>query len=173
MSDKIYSLRTIGETRMRPRGFDTMRAFLQDRRRDELEDGYQLPADGDVSDDEPVTATVSASEVSPGEFIARWIAECEHPLYRGRDRGDEPCGRALVVEPDDPVFYCPSACAHAGTVAGGRWRRVVFPDERELVEAVLLMRHPADRHTLPGETAIMLGMENAAHGDPTPSAVRE
>ena len=171
MSDRIYSLATIHETRLRPGGRvfagpNAMAEFLVDLARRGMRPGYALPSRGSESDEEPVNATVSAVEVAPGEFVARWIAECQQPLYRGRERGDEPCGRALTVEPEDPRFYCPPSCAFAGAVAGGHWRRVMFPELRVEIEQVLLHRHPADRHTVAGDTLETISAENLEHGDP-------
>lgn len=173
MTDRIYSLSTIHETKLRPNervflGPTAMADFLADLWLRSRRPDYVLPERGMNTDEEPVTATVSAVEVSPGEFVARWVAECEHSLYRGRERGEEPCGRALTVEPGDPRFYCPPGCSFAGTVAGGRWRRVVFPEQREAVEAVLLARHPADRHTIDVDSLEDLEAENRQYGDPVP-----
>ncbi len=54
----------------------------------------------------------------------RWIAMCE-------------CGGAEAVDPDEPIFYC-FTCGNATT--DGAPRLVIFPDEREQIEAELLKR---------------------------------
>lgn len=54
----------------------------------------------------------------------RWIAQCE-------------CGGAEAVDPDEPFFYC-FECGNR--VTDGSPRLVIFPDDREQIEAELLKR---------------------------------
>jgi hypothetical protein len=56
--------------------------------------------------------------------FGRWIADCE-------------CGAANYVEPSDPVYFC-ATCGNAAS--GGKWRGVVFPENRAEIEAELLKR---------------------------------
>tara|TARA_Y100000310_G_scaffold334179_1_gene413311 strand:- start:12684 stop:13226 length:543 start_codon:yes stop_codon:yes gene_type:complete len=60
----------------------------------------------------------------------RWVVGCDI------------CRTAVVAEPTDPWFCCPS-CG-----SGGYWRRVVFPVNKQIIEALLLMR-PGFRHSAP------------------------
>jgi hypothetical protein len=80
----------------------------------------------------------------------RWIARCVV------------CGGAEEVTPKEPVFYCLS-CGNADN--GGHVMAVVFPDDREAIEAELLRRPDiGTRNWLPTETVNDLASESAAHG---------
>jgi len=71
-----------------------------------------------------ISSDIGGEAVFARVDFGRWVADCE-------------CGGASYVEPRDPVFFCTSC----GNVAlGGIWRRVIFPDNREEIEAELLMR---------------------------------
>lgn len=91
----------------------------------------------------------------------RWIASCS-------------CGMLGLPRPGCIVFLdvLLGWCVRCGNGAwGGGWRRIVAPepDERRLIEAVLLCRpNVGDRNWEPGETVELLAAENAAHGDPVP-----
>lgn len=57
----------------------------------------------------------------------QWIADCE-------------CRGASFVDPDEPIFFCFSC----GNRAQGGWvRSVIFPEQREAIEALVLER-PVD-----------------------------
>ena len=91
--------------------------------------------------------------------LGRWLVECEI------------CKAAVVADPDDPVFLCPS-CG-----SGGKWRPVIFPADRAVIEEILLLRPGfrdanTSRFWLPGETAEQLAVENWSHDVPTPSAFK-
>lgn len=86
----------------------------------------------------------------------RWVAGCDI------------CHTALVVEPADPFFCCPS-CG-----SGGVWRQVVFPtpEAKAALEALMLMR-PGFRHSAPKrnwepatEDLDTVRRQNIAAGDP-------
>lgn len=75
----------------------------------------------------------------------RWIAECP----------TDGCSAALLVSPEDPRFLCP--------ICWQGWYTVVFPAEREDIEAILVQRPgPLSRHWRPGETVDSLAAENRA-----------
>lgn len=76
----------------------------------------------------------------------RWVADCPSCLI------------AQIVDPADPQLWCP-VCQPAG------WRSIVFPSEREAIEALLEERDdPISRNWGPWETVGMLAAENAAGG---------
>jgi len=54
----------------------------------------------------------------------RWLADC--PI----------CSRSNYVDPDEPVFYC-FGCGNQGS---GKFVPVIFPEEREEIESLLLAR---------------------------------
>jgi len=70
---------------------------------------------GEVARKRPIYAIVNTG---------RWIAECE-------------CGGAEIVEPDDPIFFCFSC---GNSCVKGAVRPVVFPENREEIEHLLLKR---------------------------------
>jgi hypothetical protein len=83
----------------------------------------------------------------------RWVVECEI------------CASAVVAEPEDPLFICPT-CG-----GGGTWRRVTFPAPavRARIEALLLLRPgfrnaAPNRNWRPGESLAKLRAENLEHG---------
>lgn len=57
----------------------------------------------------------------------RWIAHCNAPR----------CNGCEYVRSDEPIFFCLS-CGNA--INGGSARPVVFPEEREAIEAALVER---------------------------------
>lgn len=65
---------------------------------------------------EPVKAEINAG---------RWIAKCPD------------CAGAEAVSSIDPIFYCFSC---GNEKVGGRWREVVFPENKGEIEAALLKR---------------------------------
>jgi predicted RNA-binding Zn-ribbon protein involved in translation (DUF1610 family) len=89
----------------------------------------------------------------------RWVVDCAI------------CASAVVAEPQDPVFSCPT-CG-----SGGVWRKVEFPAPavQEEIERLLLLRPgfrnaaPA-RNWMPGETVADLRRQNLAAGDPVEEA---
>ncbi|MCH7908678.1 MAG: hypothetical protein IIB38_03570 [Candidatus Hydrogenedentes bacterium] len=120
-----------------------------------------------------VAAEVSTWNPNGDEWVARWVGICRAPIDAGKDTAGEPavidCRGVLVVSHADPRFYC-IRCHNA--VAGGRWRRVVFPVGRAMGEDVLGTRHPANRNWEPGESVADLITQNDAAGDAVPDYVR-
>lgn len=108
------------------------------------ERGHALPAEVDAD------AVPAEAEVNVLGGVARWVARCPD------------CAGAEYVWLDSPAFYCIS-CRNAGI--GGRARRLLIPDDRAEIEAVLLARpDPVTRNRLAGETAADLMAENIEHG---------
>jgi hypothetical protein len=88
--------------------------------------------------------------------FGRWLARC--PL----------CSRANYVDPADPIFYC-FGCANQGT---GKFVCVVFPEQREFIEQLILMRpvHEDETENNPISQAmnahgIIKGLERNWHPD--------
>lgn len=76
--------------------------------------------------------------------LGRWIIDCA-------------CGAGNAAHPDWQGSACP-AC-------GAIHRRVIFPDDREAIEAVLEERsRPGNKFWKPGETVADLVAENINHG---------
>lgn len=73
----------------------------------------------------PFTGQVSGDAVLAEINFGRWIARCPD------------CGGAEYVSPSEKVFYCLSCGNHS---LGGDARRVVFPENREEIEAEVLSR---------------------------------
>jgi len=91
-----------------------------------------------------------ASRVKAYINHGRWVANCE-------------CGGAEVVSPSDPIFMCLS-CFNAADK--GELRKVEFPKDRKLIEAVLLNRkEPGSRNWEHNETLADLKRQNADKGD--------
>lgn len=79
----------------------------------------------------------------------RWIARCPY------------CAGAMYVAPGLP-FYCVDCLMVANE---GQAMTVVFPEEKERIEALLLARpNPATRNWQPGETVAQLESENDLYG---------
>lgn len=131
------------------------------------------PNPAEPVDEYPVDAEVSTWNPEGDEWVPRWVGVCRIPIDAGKDDAGEPrtvdCGGALVVSHVDPRFYC-IRCHNVAT--GRRWRRVIFPAERELGETVLEARHPANRIWEPGETVADLIAQNDRADDPVPEAAR-
>jgi hypothetical protein len=104
--------------------------------------GNALPADGIAE------SPVAYAEVNHG----RWIAKCPFPG----------CRCAEMVDFGRPTYWC-NECRNRLT--RNRPVRLVIPEERYLIEAVL-MRRPEQRfrNWLPGETIAQLEAENAEQG---------
>lgn len=78
-----------------------------------------------------------------------WVADCE-------------CRGCMVVEPNEP-YLCPD-CGNA--MYRGQPREVIFPKNREQIEAVLLKRpYPKNRNWLLTETLADLKRQNKENGD--------
>lgn len=75
-----------------------------------------LPWNSEANNTSPLKAFVSAG---------RWLATCE-------------CGASYYVEPSDPIGYCYGSCGNA--ILGGSAREIIFPANREEIEAVLMER---------------------------------
>lgn len=90
-------------------------------------------------------------EVQARVDYGRWVAECP-----------DDCKWAVVVSAQTPLFFC-AKCRNAKV--GGKWRKVVFPHDREKIEYHLLKRI-GNKHRFwnPGEKVADLIRENAAHG---------
>lgn len=73
----------------------------------------------------------------------RWLIDCD-------------CGTSLIVNPDWPYAPCPEC----GTVH----RVIVFPENREAIEAAINQRAQKAQFWSPGETVDELQAENRAHG---------
>lgn len=105
--------------------------------------GHQLAPLSDVSNSPPLLARVHRNI---------WIVDCPD------------CRSAEVGWINESLFMC-SACFNA--MVGGKWRRVVFPENRPQIEAVLKARPmPINRNWSPGETVTGLKRENREHGLP-------
>lgn len=80
--------------------------------------------------------------------IGRWVADCPS------------CNLGQVIDPDDPLFWCP-ACQPIA------WRTIVVPGRklRGRIERTLMRRAPENRNWHPWETIEMLEVETE-HGGP-------
>lgn len=78
----------------------------------------------------------------------RWVVEC--PDCRG----------AQLASPSDPRFMC-NCCGNVA--AGGAWRPVIWPKNRDAIEEQLAARPPENRNWSPGESLAQLRRENEAH----------
>ena len=76
-----------------------------------------------------VTDRTAGNPVFARIDYGRWLADCE-------------CGGAEYVDPETPVFFC-QACGNRST--SGRARPVIFPENREQIEAET-MEKPAGGH---------------------------
>lgn len=79
----------------------------------------------------------------------RWVADC-------------PCGGALIVSSREPWFWC----TDCGNVANDhKWRHVIFPRQKKLIETVLMARPRSDnRNWRKGGALATLRHENLVHG---------
>lgn len=75
----------------------------------------------------PVDEKVSKHSVNARIWQGQWIADCE-------------CGGSSFVDYDEPVFFC-FGCGNRADNA--QLREVVFPKDREQIEALILAR-PVD-----------------------------
>lgn len=84
-------------------------------------------------------------------------------VNHGRWVGDCACGSGVSLDPTFATARC------MGFGCGAVYRDVVWPADREAIEAVLSLRRTwASRNWLPGETVADLIAENRAHGAPVP-----
>lgn len=78
-----------------------------------------------------ITITIKGMDSPVGTPIrariwqGQWIADCEH------------CNNAMFVDPDEPIFFC-FGCLNRKN--GGTCRPVVFPEQREEIERLILAR---------------------------------
>lgn len=79
----------------------------------------------------------------------RWVVECPD------------CHSAVLAPAEDLRFMCVE-CANQNN--HGRFRPVVWPNDRESIEFLLEMRPPANQNWVPGETKDFLAKENKDHG---------
>lgn len=102
---------------------------------------------------------ISALKGEVEAFInqGRWVVGCP---VRG-------CGNAVMASYQEPYFFC-HACGNADNP--DHWYRVIFPEDREEIEKVLLERKSQNpfnaphRNWIPGEDVAYLRWENAEHG---------
>ncbi len=81
----------------------------------------------------------------------RWIVRCPF------------CPSASLACQTDPRFLCVE-CGNTGV--GGKWVTVVWPDDRDQIEAVLdRRRKDTTRNWFPHESVADLTRDNVAHGD--------
>ena len=81
---------------------------------------------------------------------SRWVVNCPF------------CASAQLASEADPKFFC-VACKNAGV--GGKWLPVVWPGNRQALEALLAVRpDERTRNWKVGETAQDLARENALRG---------
>ena len=132
-----------GEQRLTSDKVKTYEDWVDARLRpDAARQGVTLPA-LDVVSGEPLPAIVNAN---------RWIVEC--PV----------CNGAEFAWKEWPLFLC-ATCWNGAN--GYAFRPVVFPDDVEAIERVLMARPVPDRRNwLPGESVADLMAENEAHGLP-------
>lgn len=98
--------------------------------------------------------TLAAVEVNHG----RWIVRC--PLVDPQT--GERCGGCQLASLTDARVLCVQCGNHQ---VGGRWVRVVWPDDPETIERVLLARpRLSTLNWHPEQSATELMLENAAHG---------
>ncbi|MDE2101841.1 MAG: hypothetical protein KGL39_31635 [Patescibacteria group bacterium] len=93
----------------------------------------------------------------------RWIAYCPNCEVRyGGVRGGHTVGSANNVEPGHPMM-CPECCNED---IGGKWRAVVWPEQKEDIEAVLGIRTQAQYQNWEyGQTVSELRIDNIANPD--------
>lgn len=110
-------------------------------------DGYETDSDG-----VPRHMVAVEAYVNHG----RWVVDCPGG-----------CGNALVVSKDEPFYICHECGSRENE---GRWYFVVFPVEKQAIEAELLKRLERDgyrawsRNWYPVETLADLRTENEAMG---------
>lgn len=83
----------------------------------------------------------------------RWVVRCPF------------CNSAQHASHTDPRFMCvpaPHGCSNESV--GGKWLKVQWPKNPELIEAALSPRPMPNRNWKPGESIDYLLAENAAHG---------
>ena len=93
---------------------------------------------------EETDAAVAYASVNHG----RWLVRCPW------------CPSAQHASREDHRFMCVE-CENAAV--GGRWVKVVWPEEARKIEAVLLRRPKRYRNWNPGEAVVKLERENAEH----------
>ncbi len=105
------------------------------------------------------------------ELLAAWeLDEAAGPLEAKILRSNwcvkcDVCGETFLVDPEDPVFWCPNCLNRR---QGGKARRIIFPDAdvRAEIEAVLGRRaDPKTRNWKPEETLSDLRQQNIQHGE--------
>lgn len=80
----------------------------------------------------------------------RWIVDCPW------------CTSCQMASEEDHRFFC-THCSNGAV--GGKWIGVIWPDDREEIEAVVGRRpNPKNRNFLPGETVVDLRAENLLYG---------
>ena len=85
----------------------------------------------------------------------RWLVQC--PI----------CPSAAYAPREVPLFYCVECGSKENA---GYWYRVIYPDQKRRIEALLLKRpavlprSAANRNWTPGETIADVERDNIAHG---------
>lgn len=85
------------------------------------------------------------------QIQGRWIALCPNP----------DCAGAEYVDFGSLLFMC---CCCYNAAFDHQWLSVEVPKDRELIEAVLELRHPENRFYLPGESVEDLWDQNLRNG---------
>jgi len=119
---------------------------------------YLMSGNGEL--EEPNDKVNVSGEIKARINRSKWIVECS-------------CASAIIIDLSFPYFMC---CECGNLENEGKWLRIVLPEDREEIEAVLLKRthganfslhHPdfgANRNWSPGETLLSLKKENFDHG---------
>lgn len=100
-----------GDDRARELGFKSYREFVEKMA---ARSGFVF--DSTIAIGNPLNAFIT---------YGRWAATCE-------------CGESYYVSPTDTIGYCYGGCGNA--VLGGLSRSILFPDNRDEIEAELLKR---------------------------------
>ena len=145
--DRILSLKDTQEGS----ADDFVKSIWYSRRR-----SFKLPSG--VAQDAPVEVQVNAFPFMYATNIcSRWIVTCPD------------CGGGEEVDLKARLFFC---CSCYNESAGGRWRPIQIPAERENIERVLLARQDSRmRNWLPHESVDDLLVQNVTLGDPIPNGL--
>ena len=96
------------------------------------------------------TQASAVETVTPVVNHGRWLIPCPW------------CFSAAMASRDDHRFYCVE-CRNVGV--GGKWVPVKWPESKDEIEALLVMRHdPRTRNWAPPETVADLLAENESRG---------
>jgi phage terminase large subunit GpA-like protein len=111
------------------------------------------PAQYYAAQGQPVTLPVSGTATSDKAYAevnhGRWVVRCPF------------CASAQIASHTDPKFWCPE-CEMADVA--GQWVEVVWPEDAEAIEELLVRRPAINRNWSHGETTQYLNRENEVHG---------